>query len=151
MLDASAFGTNLLQWGLTLSSEETIMTENRSSLLELLQWGLTLSSEETGSRTGRGHGHLAASMGPHSFERGNLASMWTAGYVRLASMGPHSFERGNAQVDDDKKPKTGASMGPHSFERGNLHPRMISGCCRTASMGPHSFERGNPTPAPSIR
>ena len=38
---------NLLQWGLTLSSEETTNSDKSSINLTELQWGLTLSSEET--------------------------------------------------------------------------------------------------------
>ena len=62
-----------LQWGLTLSSEETYWIERVSFSGGGLQWGLTLSSEET-RRTAFRFGRAAsASMGPHSFERGNQA------------------------------------------------------------------------------
>ena len=38
-----------LQWGLTLSSEETTHKLIEERLADPLQWGLTLSSEETSS------------------------------------------------------------------------------------------------------
>ncbi len=37
----------VLQWGLTLSSEETQPTADTAATERALQWGLTLSSEET--------------------------------------------------------------------------------------------------------
>ena len=61
-----------LQWGLTLSSEETWYGYLSPCGLAPLQWGLTLSSEETGRRIGLWLRRVPASMGPHSFERGNL-------------------------------------------------------------------------------
>ena len=61
-----------LQWGLTLSSEETTPIAPQSTGGAPLQWGLTLSSEETGVASLCNCSMPCASMGPHSFERGNL-------------------------------------------------------------------------------
>ena len=61
----------------------------------LLQWGLTFPARKRGLHR-RAHRRLhAASMGPHSFERGNMCKAHSQARKRLASMGPHSFERGN--------------------------------------------------------
>ena len=86
---------NWLQWGLTLSSEETFTTAGRRLPNGRLQWGLTLSSEETrpGTRI-----RLAATSG---FNGASLFRARKHGVPKLelqakiASMGPHSFERGN--------------------------------------------------------
>ena len=66
-----------LQWGLTLSSEETCALRfgRVATGRCLLQWGLTLSSEETcpdRTRQSARTSSILASMGPHSFERGNV-------------------------------------------------------------------------------
>ena len=62
---------NRLQWGLTLSSEETRYMADAKRARRVLQWGLTLSSEETGQAGDGTSATVPASMGPHSFERGN--------------------------------------------------------------------------------
>ena len=112
-------GQEPLQWGLTLSSEETGWPNAMIMTGAKLQWGLTLSSEET--------------VNPRSH------AVWR----RRASMGPHSFERGNLPIHRLHQPVQHASMGPHSFERGNESGLMICSALGLASMGPHSFERGN--------
>ena len=107
------------EWGLTHSSEETHAHMPVSTPKCLLQWGLTHSSEETDA-------------GITCYES-----------LRVASMGPHSFERGNADLSARTAKSDGASMGPHSFERGNPSGLSYSESVHEASMGPHSFERGN--------
>ena len=112
---------------------------------ETLQWGRARSSAETGSKVvgwadrhdfngaalvrARKHplfqpAHAIrsfTSMGPRSFERGNLnrfVSMRLRGY--WTSMGPRSFERGNPLLATPHCSPVGmTSMGPRSFERGN--------------------------------
>ena len=164
--------------------------------MSLLQWGLTLSSEETSLPRSVRLVHARASMGPHSFERGNDQPSRSQISGLRASMGPHSFERGNRhsrrlgkiqsrgfngaslfrarklayqQLRRDTTPY--ASMGPHSFERGKrvMNASSVSTVVplqwgltlsseetsrlrrqrawHKASMGPHSFERGNPQAA----
>ena len=109
---------SMLQWGLTLSSEEKLNPIALTSM-DLLQWGLTLSSEETAS-----YGRLPP-------------------YPRLkrASMGPHSFERGNCRGNSVPRPAgfNGASL----FRARKLLPYTTCPELRGASMGPHSFEQGN--------
>ncbi len=93
---ATSVAAAMLQWGLTLSSEETasvvsrnvalVSSFNGASLFRarkrrwrtpleacewVLQWGLTLSSEETSDTPRYSARDCLASMGPHSFERGN--------------------------------------------------------------------------------
>ena len=115
-----------------------------------------------------------ASMGPRSFERGDVAGIAGGVYHSMASMGPRSFERGDPRRSSSKShAPTGfngaalfrarrpcepirqcavclASMGPRSFERGDPPgPRGCRGHHR-ASMGPRSFERGDmPSATPS--
>ena len=109
----------------------------------VLQWGLTLSSEETSSLAHPSPASGVASMGPHSFERGNLGDRNEGVVGSRASMGPHSFERGNFDAVGNISRIEAASMGPHSFERGNTLIPVSVLPVSAASMGPHSFERGN--------
>ena len=64
-----------LQWGLTHSSEETITPGSPYPAVSWLQWGLTHSSEETWHAVRDADITELASMGPHSFERGNYHSL----------------------------------------------------------------------------
>ncbi len=180
-----------LQWGLTLSSEETgtgwrrgrrarcfngaslfrarklVFANNYLLDLMALQWGLTLSSEETWYYLRDLHLRRYASMGPHSFERGNGGCLFLKARCGVASMGPHSFERGNVECGRNlrrymsrfngaslfraRKPGTKATRGnPATLQWGlTLSSEETRGKCQAlgdklrASMGPHSFERGN--------
>src|ERR1700731_3065919 len=71
--------------------------------------------------------NFRASMGPRSFERGNVNSPGGLSLAGDASMGPRSFERGNSWLLFVSPSKHQASMGPRSFERGNItranHPK----------------------------
>ena len=118
--DAVAECGGVLQWGLTLSSEETRGTTPGGSALATLQWGLTLSSEETRSCVNSSVRQHPASMGPHSFERGNWYGMasWSSSEVLQWGLTLSSEE---TRFRQQLPPRPhGASMGPHSFERGNL-------------------------------
>ena len=71
-----------LQWGLTLTSKETALASNLSaSPQSMLQWGLTLTSKETGQGARYREAARNASMGPHSYEQGNWSEPRT---MRLA-------------------------------------------------------------------
>ena len=72
--EAISFGARgMLQWGLTHSSEETKLRAELPFELHQLQWGLTHSSEETHEAAAGCRPIFLASMGPHSFERGNMS------------------------------------------------------------------------------
>ena len=142
-----------------------------------LQWGLTLSSEETCLPTVKAR-HYTLCFNGASLFRARKPRMWYALPLSdsFASMGPHSFERGNHFQGLRRSESWNASMGPHSFERGNSRASLTtspSTCplqwgltlsseetwhCASggwqgdpASMGPHSFERGNlPRPSRSL-
>ena len=88
---ASSTDPSTLQWGLTLSSEETAATRISWLVLPLLQWGLTLSSEETFYVFLRHLGQSVASMGPHSFERGNSGQTGVTSNYRLGFNGASLF------------------------------------------------------------
>ena len=158
-----------LQWGLTLTSKETLTArlfspQNRNSFngasllrarkqhllglgqvyLDRLQWGLTLTSKETRCQAGKQRPDHQASMGPHSYEQGNEGDRPQHRLHAYASMGPHSYEQGNSSYASSPV-GVGllASMGPHSYEQGNLRPPAPVAGRRDASMGPHSYEQGN--------
>jgi len=161
--------TGTLQWGRTRSSAEIsnrfdsgtvagtrfngaalvrvrkpIWADRVRPLAQLLQWGRTRSSAEIYYPRRWGVIRRCASMGPHSFECGNLGRARVAQRPGgPASMGPHSFECGNPGRPQPALCAESASMGPHSFECGNV--KLSRQCHRPkrASMGPHSFECGN--------
>ena len=73
LYERSRFTKFTLQWGLVLSNEETHLYERSRFTKFTLQWGLVLSNEETRRRCGQLVHPVRASMGPRSFERGNIA------------------------------------------------------------------------------
>ena len=90
-----------------------------------------------------------ASMGPRSFNRGNVAMM--------AQTEPPETSFNGAAVIQPRKPlraalvcpadSAPASMGPRSFNRGNrMHAPTPWKRIACASMGPRSFNRGNNAP-----
>ena len=68
---AAVFVLNILQWGRTLSSAEIRRKRRHTTSTDRLQWGRTLSSAEIHVHPARGQRAGNASMGPHSFERGD--------------------------------------------------------------------------------
>ena len=140
----SMMQTGALQWGLTLTSKETRAPAggdtqgqrgfNGASLLRArkparptgrtggeyrLQWGLTLTSKETGATDRANRRRVQASMGPHSYEQGNVNPRTMPIAHLRASMGPHSYEQGNQGNGRNLFRNSHASMGPHSYEQGN--------------------------------
>ena len=109
-----------LQWGRRLSTTETQYRRTEGSSNKRLQWGRRLSTTET-TYWERGHARKsdrfngavvfqrrkpqrsvlhniaepAASMGPSSFNDGNIRHTAGRRLVRPASMGPSSFNDGN--------------------------------------------------------
>ena len=85
-----------------------------------LQWGRARSSAETRA-AGHEQGHDpssfngAALVRPRKRNSGPLVRSPTC----IASMGPRSFERGNVGRNLEAVSYKAASMGPRSFERGN--------------------------------
>ena len=108
-----------------------------------LQWGRGLLTPEICLHVGGGAGGAPASMGPGSFDPGNVffadalygggPLQWGRGLltpeIRVsssrggarepASMGPGSFDPGNIPVPPQHVPQPLASMGPGSFDPGN--------------------------------
>ena len=109
-----------LQWGRALSSAETpdraqaqwsdLRSFNGAALFRArrpqagnssrcsnpsLQWGRALSSAETQVDLFTTTDLVIPSMGPRSFERGDLTDSWFRGAYKIPSMGPRSFERGD--------------------------------------------------------
>src|SRR5436305_1263548 len=60
-----------------------------------------------------------ASMGPRSYDRGNLRCHVGAALGYVASMGPRSYDRGNGDCRHRLCAHRLASMGPRSYDRGN--------------------------------
>ena len=94
-----------------------------------LQWGLTLSSEETVLPFVWQAFRLGASMGPHSFERGNHKFILPFAFGELASMGPHSFERGNWYERQARKARKPLQWGltlssEETYEKPTFKPSM---------------------------
>ncbi len=85
--DPKSLALTGLQWGLTLSSEETFHAPHAPQPMYRLQWGLTLSSEETSVLIRLPQSDMDASMGPHSFERGNLVLLGKADSSRRLQWG----------------------------------------------------------------
>ncbi len=155
----------------------------RDACIMELQWGLTLSSEETWDTIHRCFNGASLFRArklivPACF---NGASLFRARKRPSAGMQSFKYIFNGASLFRARKPgfpslihtqHHGASMGPHSFERGNTgaartrHQRAVeglqwgltlsseetrrvllqwlrSGVAEQASMGPHSFERGN--------
>ncbi len=110
--------TPRLQWGLTLSSEETGRHCGRGDCRVVLQWGLTLSSEETstsGTDFFRGLGFNGASLF-RARKRGNRSR----GVIGRGRFNGASLFRARKRVPlPHQRGCPRASMGPHSFERGN--------------------------------
>ena len=110
-----------LQWGRGLSTAEMIPTPwaewtptccfngaavfqprksvddsmGRAAGYHWLQWGRGLSTAEISTRPKRPAIARPASMGPRSFNRGNMHHAGQCPGVVIASMGPRSFNRGN--------------------------------------------------------
>ena len=165
--------TKWLQWGRAHSSAEmNSITAVPGRFDSRLQWGRAHSSAEMGGRVPLPAELHAASMGPRSFERGNLASLrWRRAHLpgfngaaliraRKCHKNPQedrpSYLRFNGAALIrarkwiaalmDGYLKSQASMGPRSFERGNDTGRGSCEPGNCASMGPRSFERGNGRP-----
>ncbi len=68
-----------------------------------------------------------------------------AEFVIRASMGPHSFERGNLGVLGLSSRNQQSFNGASLFRARKLKLMLIQYVSDLASMGPHSFERGNIT------
>ncbi len=108
-----------LQWGRGLSTPEISPSLNASEAWMLLQWGRGLSTPEMPLRTARDTPERSASMGPGSFDPGNIHGLSERADVVLASMGPGSFDPGNDAATARAYRGHVASMGPGSFDPGN--------------------------------
>ena len=83
------------------------------------------------------------SIGPRSFNRGNLRQSHSLQPYRSASIGPRSFNRGNIGMGGIAVIVLLASIGPRSFNRGNPRTGALFSSGTRASIGPRSFNRGN--------
>ncbi len=140
----------------------------------LLQWGRGLSTAEILIDAGAGKKHRGASMGPRSFNRGNLpqvmrwsetvrcfngAAVFQPRKLRLSipvytNFGLLQWGRGLSTAEIQPRRHRHAlgdlaSMGPRSFNRGNMDDLAEAPKYELASMGPRSFNRGNRRIAPS--
>jgi len=108
----------------------------------LLQWGRTRSSAEIERAGPLRSLPRMASMGPHSFECGNMTVQSRCTKRLLLQWGR---TRSSAEIPQGgaRAPDQDASMGPHSFECGNARKARRPSSALRASMGPHSFECGN--------
>ena len=108
-----------------------------------LQWGRGLSTAEMIVSSGNKVRPWNASMGPRSFNRGNLPGGVAASLAGLASMGPRSFNRGNQQRAIEADPKNRLQWG-RGLSTAEIRPlRAGNDATHAASMGPRSFNRGN--------
>jgi len=136
-----------------------------------LQWGRTRSSAEILEASPWSIEVNFASMGPHSFECGNLTAcersrtrrrrfngaalvrvrksrgiLFRRTYDELASMGPHSFECGNGLFTEQAKKAGYRLQWGRTRSSAEIARRAGTGAAHrplAASMGPHSFECGN--------
>ena len=91
---------------------------------------------------------MRASMGPSSFNDGDMLRNLPLQNVGNASMGPSSFNDGDAASMLVAHAKFEASMGPSSFNDGDGHiPSTLSTIDAKASMGPSSFNDGDDSTA----
>ncbi|MEZ6032666.1 MAG: hypothetical protein R3C17_06225 [Planctomycetaceae bacterium] len=112
--------------------------------LETLQWGRRLSTTETSMRHRLRESQCAASMGPSSFNDGNIYLRRMLFDVRPASMGPSSFNDGNLPAAPSKSRPPTSFNGAVVFQRRKLHYRsQYAEVPVWASMGPSSFNDGN--------
>ena len=87
---------------------------------------------------------IGASMGPRSFNRGNVPDTKPLDRHSVASMGPRSFNRGNHRAKDGRTWQRYRFNGAAVFQPrkcGRVKFMMPDGIA--ASMGPRSFNRGN--------
>src|SRR5260221_487704 len=182
----------MLQWGRGLGTAESIDFVCKVRPLWMLQWGRGLGTAER-CRPSRQRGLLAqrfngaavlgprrappgdfdrienypASMGPRSWDRGELAELRAPVPRRSASMGPRSWDRGEfsrrlpargirpgfngaavlgprraCSETEEAQQTLEASMGPRSWDRGETTERGEVGERQSASMGPRSWDRG---------
>ena len=133
-----------LQWGRGLSTPEIPGRLRRKRRLPApLQWGRGLSTPEMANHRQREAAKVAASMGPGSFDPGNLLEKGFEVFPNRASMGPGSFDPGNMRCGRKRRRRRWLQWG-----RGLSTPEIG---CRSrgqaagsgASMGPGSFDPGN--------
>ena len=125
-LTLSQFDELMFQWGLTLTSKETRTWKCLWDVGMEFQWGLTLTSKETCSKEVTVSNTEVVSMGPHSYEQGNVSE--SHGVVRWGL-----FQWG-LTLTSKETPDGGAryteggtvSMGPHSYEQGNFITKLRS-------------------------
>ena len=133
-----------LQWGRGLSTAEMAAPPTRNAFASRsLQWGRGLSTAEIPLEWhNRGLGAIA-SMGPRSFDRGNVRSLSSTECSREASMGPRSFDRGNYRPATDLAGQLALQWG-RGLSTAEMPTTIDSSRgVYDASMGPRSFDRGN--------
>ena len=109
----------VLQWGRGLLTPEMGSRRSGQFSIDQLQWGRGLLTPEIRIIGLHFLFLLLASMGPGSFDPGNIDSLSRSTQHKRASMGPGSFDPGNSADSDSKPQKQPASMGPGSFDPGN--------------------------------
>ncbi len=138
-----------LQWGRGLSTPEIRNRASRGGRASRLQWGRGLSTPEM-CRLRRVHVEeiAGASMGPGSFDPGNLPRPARNRADRIASMGPGSFDPGNASynraMDKNEQGFNGAGVfRPRKYTAG-CSPAAGSTCFNGAGVfRPRKWERHN--------
>ena len=134
-----------LQWGRRLSTTETTFDSTETAQPYMLQWGRRLSTTETALNMLGGDPAALASMGPSSFNDGNVAVPYSVAYPTEALQWGRRLsttETGDVAIKliDPANRFNGAVV----FQRRKREAAGVERVSRVvASMGPSSFNDGN--------